>query len=240
MKFQFAAALLASAAIATAAPAQNMSMPELPVAQEQPAPQTAAPAVAAVQPAAPARAEAQLPSNSEIVLAINADLSTKTHKVGDKFSLTVAQDVSVDGQVVIPKGTRAVGQVTMRTGNGGFGKSGKMEMAFRYLELQGKRIPLEGNHRQEGEGNTAATVGAVVAAGVVGGLLVKGKSARVPEGREFTVRTIEPLPVSIAGAGGPATILASYVPAEVSMQVESSKERKARETREKAAAKKAR
>ena len=224
MNFRIAAALLASAALATVAPAQdlaNVAAPEF-----------------ATEAAAPAAVEAQLPAQSEIVLALNGELSSKTHKLGDEFSLAVAKDVVVDGHVVIPAGTRAVGQVTMQTGTGSFGKSGKMEMAFRYLDLGGKRIPLEGKHRQEGEGNGAAVAGAVLAAGVVGGLLVKGKSARVPEGREFTVRTVEALPVTVQ-AGAPAAILASYTPAAIDMKVETPKERKAREKREKAAAKKA-
>ena len=238
MNFRIAAALLASAAIASVAPAQdlaNMAGPELPAA-EAPAAPVAVPAV--VETTAPVALEAQLPAKSEVVLALNGELSSKTHKLGDEFSLRVAKDVVVDGHVVIPAGTRAVGQVTMQTGTGSFGKSGKMEMAFRYLDLGGKRIPISGKHRQDGEGNGAAVAGAVLAAGVIGGLLVKGKSARVPQGREFTVRTVEALPVTVQ-AGAPAAILASYSPAAIDMKVETPKERKAREKREKAAAKKA-
>ena len=234
MNFRTAAVLLASAAFATAAPAQdlaNMAAPEFSAPQPQ-----AAPAVA--EAPAPVAVEAQLAAKSEIVLALNGELSSKTHKLGDEFSLAVAKDVVVDGHVVIPAGTRAVGQVTMRTGTGSFGKSGKMEMAFRYLDLGGKRIPIEGRHRQEGRGNGAAVAGAVLAAGVVGGLLVKGKSAQVDSGREFTVRTVEALPVTIQ-PGAPAAILASYTPSAIDMHVETEKERKAREKKEKAAARKA-
>lgn len=228
------AALLASALITTPVLAQNAA----PVAT---APQTQ-PAVVTVQTgaetaiAAPAMREVMLPSNSEVVLALNGELSSKTNRVGDKFSLTVSKDVMVDNQVVIPRGTRAIGQVTWRTGTGGFGKSGKMEVAFRYLEMNNLKIPVEGSFRQDGEGNTAAAVGAVLAAGVIGGLIVKGKSARVPEGREFSVRTVEALPVTLDG--GMAAISASYTPKPVSMEIDNSKRAKRAQKAAKASGKK--
>ena len=45
--------------------------------------------------------------------------------------MTVTQDVVSDGIVVIPRGTRAVGEITLRSGRGMFGKSGKMDVTFR-------------------------------------------------------------------------------------------------------------
>ena len=219
-------ALLAGAALLLA--------PSAAFAQDVPAAQ---PAVVETQAAAPMAAEVVLPANSEVVLTMNETVSSKSHRLGEKFSLTVAQDVKVNDAVVIPRGTRAVAQITRRTGKGGFGKSGKLDFTFRYLDHNGMRIPIEGRHHQAGEGRTAATVGAVVAAGLVGGMLVKGKNARVEEGREFTVRTLEAIPVTVAD--GAAVIAASYTPAAVTMMTETDKQRKAREKAERARGKKA-
>lgn len=202
MKGKIASALLGSAALCSAALAQPAA---------EPAPAAAAPVFQPVESPAPAAASATLPAGSDVLLRVNHQLTTRTHRVGDNFPLTVVNDVMVDGRVVIPAGTRAVGQVTWRTGRGGFGKSGKMEIALRYVELDGRRIPLEGFHRQEGEGRTAGTIGAVVGAGVIGGLLVRGSNARIPEGFELTARTVDALPVSI-GEARLATIAASYQP----------------------------
>ena len=216
--------------------ATALVLPVAALAQAQPAAQSAvqhhAPAPAA---AAPAAVEALLPANTEVVLTLNDDVSSKSHRLADKFSLSVAQDVTVDGHVVVARGTRAVGQVTKRTGRGGFGKSGKMDVAFRYLDVGGKWIPLDGRHHQDGESKTAATVGAVLAAGVIGGLIVKGKSARMTEGREVTVRTAEAVPVMLpATAGAPAAISARYTPMKVSLEVLTDKERKREEKARKA------
>lgn len=159
-------------------------------------------------------APAQLPANTPIILSMNHELHSRHSREGETFPLTVVQDVAVDGQVVIPRGSRAMGEIVWRTGRGAFGKSAKMEVALRYIELGGRRIPLEGSYRQEGEGNTAATVGAVLGAGIVGGLLVTGRSAVIPAGRELQARTIDAIPVELADAGGVA-IAASYVPSAV-------------------------
>ncbi|MEA3054191.1 MAG: hypothetical protein QOG72_3094 [Sphingomonadales bacterium] len=222
-------ALLAGAAL--------LLVPSAGFAQEAPAPQ---PAVVETQAAAPMADVAALPANSEVVLAINETVTSGTHRMGEKVFFTVAQDVKVDGRTVIPQGTRAVGQITRRTGKGSFGKSGKMDVAFRYIDLNGQRIPIQGLHHQEGSGATAATIGAVVAAGVVGGLLVHGKSARIAQGREFTVRTKDSIPVTFSSEDGTrAVIAASYTPSRVSMMAETEKQRKAREKAERARGKKA-
>jgi hypothetical protein len=218
---------------ALCAGAALLLVPSIAVAQDVPAAQ---PAVA--QARAPMAGEAMLPANSEIVMTMNETVSSKSHRLGEKFSLTVAQDVKANGMTVIPRGTRAVAQVTRRTGKGGFGKSGKMDFTFRYLDLNGQQIPIEGRHHQAGDSRTGATVGAVVAAGLVGGMLVKGKSANIEEGREFTARTVDSIPL-VMGDNGAAVIAAGYTPARVSMMAETDKQRKAREKAEKARGKKA-
>lgn len=152
--------------------------------------------VEAQAPHSIASSQVFLPANTEVTLSMNDDLTTKGGKIeeGTTFALTVTHDVLLGGFVVIPQGTRGIGEVTWKTGKAAFGKSGKMEVELRYLELGGQRIPIEGKYRQEGEGNTVATVGTVVVAGVFGAL-VTGKSARIPKGRELSARTREPIPV---------------------------------------------
>ena len=214
MKIATRIALFACSAawLATPALSQDAAADE-PIAVQEEAPGEAAAQGAFAEPAAVTTA--RLPARTEIVLSLNEQLSSRTHDDGDTFGLTVVQDVVHDGHVVIPRGTRAVGQVTWQTGTGAFGKSGKMEVSFRYVDLHGRRIPLDGMHRQEGEGNTAATIGAVLGAGVVGGLLVRGRRALIQEGREFTARIVDAIPIEYAAAGDPATISASYTPSAV-------------------------
>ena len=149
---------------------------------------------------ASAPAAASLPANTQVSLTINDTITTKGNhfKAGDTFDLTVVRDVRYGNYVVIPRGSRGVGRITWMTSKGAFGKSGKMEIDIEYVEVAGRRIPLSGHYRQEGEGNTVATIGAVVAVGVFGGL-VTGNSGVIPQGRELLARTKEDLPLAIEG-----------------------------------------
>jgi hypothetical protein len=236
MKRSFVA-FAALAAVSSPALAMQQPAPVAPAAAPAPAP---ADAVAPPVVAAPAIDAALLPANSEVILALNEPLTSEDKRLGDNFSLTVSQDVKANGAVVIPRGTRAVGQVTYRKGKGGFGKSGKLELDFRYLDFDGRHIPIEGHFRQEGDGNGAAAVGAVLAAGVIGGLIVHGHSARIPQGHEFTVHMVDAIPLGAPAAeGGPALIAASYTPSTVDMHVMTDKERKAAEKAAGEAAKRA-
>lgn len=136
--------------------------------------------------------------NTEIVVTPNDNVTTKGKQVkeGYKFRIATVFDVMQDGYVVIPKGTPGEGTVTWMTNKGAFGKSGKMEVSFDWLELGGRRVALTGSHRQEGEGNTGATVGAVVAVGVFAAF-VTGRSASVVNGQQLRARTAEPLTFNI-------------------------------------------
>ena len=171
-------------------------------------PELAAPTPSPVQAIAPTAQQSQstLPANTEIAMTMNEDLTTKGGRIdeGHMFRMTVSQDVKVGNFIVIPRGTPAVGEVTWLTGKGAFGKSGKMEVDLRYIDLSGRRIPVTGHYRQEGEGNTVATVAGVIAVGVFSAFIT-GKSARIPQGRELKAYTSEALPVALPVASAVAT-----------------------------------
>lgn len=155
-------------------------------------------AITATAATLPSARMVNLPANTEILLSMNSDLTTKGGRIeeGEKFDLTVVHDVKLGDFVVIPKGARGVGEVTWKTGKGAFGKSGKMEVELRYIEIGSQRINVTGQYRQEGEGNTVATVGGVLLAGVFAGFIT-GKSARIPRGRELKAFTADPTPVQL-------------------------------------------
>ena len=173
--------------------------PAAALAQAEPA---AAPVVVTVEQSAPVAAVVRavqpahaLAANTEIFMTLNQELSSKRNKEGEMFGLTISHDVMLGQFVVIPKGTPAFGEVTWKTGRAIFGKSGKMDVELRYIDLNGRRIPITGKYRQEGEGTTLAAVGAVVLAAPL--MVITGKSARIPEGREFKAFTRDALPVTL-------------------------------------------
>lgn len=148
-------------------------------------------------PVAPSQAqpkEIYIPSGTKIIVSNNSSVTTKSGAIdkGDRFFLTTVYDVLVDGLVAIPAGSAVTAEVTWKTGKGVFGKSGKFDFEMRHVDVGGQLIPLIGKFRQEGDGNTAATAGAVLLTATtafIGGLFVTGKSADLPAGRQFEITT---------------------------------------------------
>lgn len=167
---------------------------------------------AAVTQSAPMRLITLAP-NSEITITPNDTLTSKSIKVDDKFRLSTVFDVMQEGFVMIPRGTFGEGTVTYRTGKGVFGKSAKFEVEFNWIDLNGRHIPLTGKFRSEGEGNTGAAVGVVVAAGPFGAF-VTGHSATITNGQQLRAYTAEPLAFNVPAnaAAVPAASLAAPTP----------------------------
>jgi hypothetical protein len=61
--------------------------------------------------APPPPTEVTLPAGTELRVRLDQDLGSKISQPGDNFPATVADDVVVNGQVVIPRGARADGTV---------------------------------------------------------------------------------------------------------------------------------
>lgn len=126
-----------------------------------------------------------LPASTMISIASDTEISSKKIEKGDKFPFFVTADIAENGVVVIPRGTKAEATVTFKTGKAIGGKSGKFELSFDKLMLNGKQYALRGTHRQEGKGNTVAAV--------FGSMLVSGRSAVMLPGQTVTAFTNEPI-----------------------------------------------
>ena len=103
------------------------------------------------------------------------EIASSKIKAGDSFEFIVVNDVLENGVVAIPRGSKALGMVKWKTGKGIGGKSGKFEIEFKQLNVNGKIVPLTGVHRQEGKGNT---VGALF-----GSIWISGRSAIMVPGQ---------------------------------------------------------
>lgn len=199
MKFKYLAACGAAACcLSTAALAQSAAAAD-PAAPASSVAATPAPPIVA-QPLPQVGPGSALPSNTDVWLTLDRKLDSHDVKVGDPLTFKVARDVMLGNFIVIPRGTPANGHITLRSGRGAFGKSAKLEFDIETITLTGHAIPVSGHFRIAGDGNTGATIGAVAAAGVIGGVFVKGRSAVAAEGSEWKVATKEPVPVEVGGA----------------------------------------
>jgi Tfp pilus assembly protein PilX len=129
---------------------------------------------ASTKPAAPTTRVVTVPSGSTLNLALAADITTQTAKVGDVVRARVVSNVVVDGRVAIAAGTTVAGQVTqVVSGHQKIGGVPTLGLRFERLELAGgKDVPINGEITQLGKSDrardTAKIIGGAAAGAVIG------------------------------------------------------------------------
>ena len=114
----------------------------------------------------------------EIVEAI----SSRLRKRGEKFALRLAEPLVLDGHTVLPAGTAGVGEIIHAASSGGGGKAGELLLAARYLEVDGRQIPLRGF--RIGAAGKDHTQGAMAASIAIGPFaqFIHGREIEIPVG----------------------------------------------------------
>ena len=96
--------------------------------------------------AAPARAArpacCKVAAGTAVMIELVDEVSSKTQKRGDTFTIRLAAPLILNGQVVLRAGTRGAGEVIDVHGPGIGGKPGKMVLAADYLVARNVRVPL--------------------------------------------------------------------------------------------------
>ena len=101
--------------------------------------------------------------------------------VGDTVELALDEDLTVGQTVVAKKGAKAVGTISNSKKAGMAGRGGELSLHVEYLKIGDSRVKLRGAQGKEGDNKTGATVGLVLAFGVLG-FMKHGKQAEVKEG----------------------------------------------------------
>lgn len=147
-----------------------------------PAPSTSAPETSQTAPATPAEsAKVTLKEGTEVNLKLAQTLSSKTAVVGDTVEMILDQDLIVDTALVAKKGSRAVATVSNAKKAGMAGRGGELSLRLEYLKAGDTRVKLRGAQGKNGDNKTGATVGLVLAFGVLG-FMKHGKQAEAKEG----------------------------------------------------------
>ncbi|MDC7683689.1 hypothetical protein PQU92_10395 [Asticcacaulis sp. BYS171W] len=177
------ACLLPSALWAQSAPPEG-GTPAV-VATETPAPD---PKPEGPKLEAPKPESITIPNGTPIVVVITELVSTRTAKVGDMFALKLAEPLLWNGTVVIPEGTPGKGEV-IDTGKPGMGgKPGKLVLAARYLEFEGRQVPIRAlKMRMGAQDNVSGAMAATIVVGVFG-LAVTGGHMEAQVGMMATAK----------------------------------------------------
>lgn len=177
-------------AVAMSSHALAQSTTAVPIGQTvvlpQSSPASTSQNVTVIQQQAPAnvlRAGAPIP----VVLSEFLTTKGKSLKVGRPVQLEVAQDVLLNGQVVIPARSPVEGVLTEVRNKGMWGKSGAIRLHIKSVNVNGTNVRLKGDMDTRGETGTAGVVGALAVLPVAG-FFVTGTSAEMPlnmPGRAF-------------------------------------------------------
>jgi hypothetical protein len=140
--------------------------------------------------------EVVLHEGTPVRMRINRTVSSATATEGDNVDFETLDDVKVNGSVVIPAGSSAMGTVTQAMSKRHMGKGGKLDMNIDYVRLpNGDKLPLRGVENLKGGGHGGAMTGGMVATAIVFWpaaplfLFVHGKDISIPKGHEITVYT---------------------------------------------------
>jgi hypothetical protein len=146
-----------------------------------------------------ASTENVLRTGTPVNLKLSQELTTKEKvlRVGQRFQMEVSDPVMVAGQIVVPAGSPAVGEITEVRNKGMWGKSGHLTASILHLTVNGRQIRLTGTFDDKGVTGTGAVVGAVLLLPLAG-FFTTGTSARIPMGAAVKGFIGEDVPLSFA------------------------------------------
>ena len=139
-----------------------------------------------------------IPDGMEFAVVTIDEISSKTAAEGDPLTFKVAEDVKVDGQTVIAKGTLVKGIVAQAKKAGMMGRGGSLGIRVESATtIDNQKLKLRSTKGKEGDDKTGTTVALVVLFGPLG-FLKKGKNAVIKPGTEIKVYTDEEKKVALA------------------------------------------
>ena len=127
--------------------------------------------------------EVTVPASSVIGLQVETSLSTERARIEDKVEARVTRDVSAEGRVAIPSGSRAIGSVILVERGGKIKERARLGVRFHTLVFaDGSELPIrtEAIYREveSPSGDSARKIGAgTVGGAILGAILGGGKGA---------------------------------------------------------------
>jgi hypothetical protein len=134
-----------------------------------------------------------LMDGTAVKLRLSETISSADAHVSQQVPFEVTEDVSVQGTVVISKGSPAIASVTTAEPKRRMGRGGKLDVNVDSVRLlDGEKAQLRAVKNTSGGGHVGAMTGAMVATGIVFFpaaplfLFMHGKDITIPKGTEVT------------------------------------------------------
>lgn len=136
------------------------------------------------------QADIVLAEGTAINVVTAQDITSKEAKPNDPVNFTVAEDLVINGQVVVRKGTAATGSVINAEKGGYMGKSGKLGIQVESTKtVDGQPLKLRAAKGKEGHDKANSVVALSMISGFF--LLKKGGEAKIAAATPVTVYAAE-------------------------------------------------
>ena len=231
---QVVSAMVAKASLVAPAPPVQTPTP--------PAPSTMQSVTAAPVPVQtlPARQAGEIPGKpispyalldgTPIKLRLGRTLSSADEKVGNEVDFDTLEEVTINGVVIIPKGSIATGTITEADHKKNMGRAGKMDVNVDSVRMaDGEKAALRATAGGKAGGHVGAMTGAIVATSIVFFpaaplfLFMHGKDLVIPKGTEITAYINGDTPLTMArfAPSGPSNSSTPTVDAAAQLFVDS-------------------
>src|ERR1700693_41785 len=128
-----------------------------------------------------------------VTLRLGRSLSSADAHAGDRVDFEVAEEISVNRIVVIPKDSPASGSVIAAHKKRRMGRAGKLDVSIDGVQLaDGEKVTLRAVKESQGGSHTGIMAGGMVATSLIVWpaapvfLLMHGKDVTIPKGTEVT------------------------------------------------------
>jgi hypothetical protein len=150
-----------------------------------------------------------IPEGTELSITFKDEISSKNSTVGDVFTISSDEPVTLPNGAVIPGGLVGAGEVTSVHRKGMMGKAGDLNVRLNYLKLGPTKIKLRGSKGSEGEAKIGTTVVLTVLFGPLG-LLKHGHDVTIEKGQKLKAYVDQDIDVTLPTqtASAPSTPLA--------------------------------
>lgn len=127
--------------------------------------------------------EVVLPATSVLGLRVDTPLSSERARLEDRVEARVSRDVTVDGRVAVPSGSRVIGSITLVERGGKMKERARLGVRFHTLVLaDGREVPLRTEAiMREGDSPSNESArkigGAAIGGAILGAIMGGGKGA---------------------------------------------------------------
>ena len=145
----------------------------------------AAPLISPPPPASPVNVSIDVPEGTEIHIAVEDPLSSKTSVAGDEFAFKTTQAIHLPDGTVLPEGYSGRGEVTDVEKKGMLGKAGHLNVRLEYITVGNVRVRLRRSTGVEGKSGVGTTVALALIVSPLF-LMHHGAEAVIPKGQAMT------------------------------------------------------